>query len=577
MSSTNIIILIVIILVIILGFYIFAMIMRKKTEDRILNLEERKESLFDLPVQEEIDSVKKMHLVGQSQTIFREWNQKWIDLSSNSFADLENHIFAAEQLNDSFHFFRARESAADSEGQIEVMEQEAEAIRKGVAQLTEQEQRNSNKIQESLDLYQELRNDITDNANDYGTVITEIEKQLDNIETEFSQFVTLNSTGDPIEAAEVLETAEEHTIALRSIAEQIPGFIEKIDNEIPKQLSELQEAYEKFKEEEYILPDSINVDEKFEALQDTEKEAKEFLEQFELEKVENEIENVQGKIEELYTIFEKEYGARRNVEKRTGVLKEYIEHTRLNNKNLLLEIDHVTQSYVLSGNEKGYVRGYQEHLDTLSEDVNKLIEEVEAKKAPYSVLSRKVNNIVDTLEDIEKNQLKISNLLAGLKDEEKAAQEIADKFDSELRTIKRYVEKKNLPGLPKDYLDLFFMTGDRIQNLFKELGRVRINIDTINHLVDVSTEDMHVLKEATDNLIDHAILAEQLIQYANRYKATDERVALGISRALRFFDQEQNYNASFDEISKTLELAEPNAVERISHVYFKDKVKPEYR
>ena len=577
MSSTFIIILIVVLVAILLGFYIFAMVMRKKTENRVLNLEERKEHLFDLPVQEEIDAIKKMHLVGQSQTIFREWNQKWIDLSSNSFADLENHIFEAEDLNDSFHFFRARESVADSEGQIEVMESEVESIRNGIAKLTEQEKRNSNKIQESLDLYETLRNDITDNTEQYGAVITEIEKQLDNIETEFSQFVTLNSTGDPIEAAEVLETAEEHTIALRSITEQIPGYIEKIEKELPKQISELQEAYDKFKEEAYALPATINVDEKMIEINSTLKHAAGLLEQFELEQVELEITQAQVKIEELYAVFEKEYGARRNVEKRSGVLKEYIEHTRQNNKNLLLEIDHVTQSYILSGNEKGYVRGYQEHLDTLDEEVNHVLSDIEHNTAPYSQLSRKVNAVVETLEDIEKNQLKISNLLIGLKDEEKAAQEIADQFDSELRIIKRYVEKKNLPGLPKDYLDLFFMTGDRIQSLFKELNKVRINIDTINHLVDVSTEDMHVLKEATDNLVDHAILAEQLMQYANRYKTTDERVAVGISRALHLFEANQNYNDSYDEIKKTLELVEPGAAERISRVYFKDKPKPDYR
>ena len=56
-----------------------------------------------------------------------------------SFADLEEHIFEAEQLNDSFHFFRARESVADSEAQIELMEGDVEGIRQGVAQLVEQE------------------------------------------------------------------------------------------------------------------------------------------------------------------------------------------------------------------------------------------------------------------------------------------------------------------------------------------------------------------------------------------------------------------------------------------------------
>lgn len=575
MSST-VIILIVALVVVIIGFYVFAILMRKKTEDRILELEERKETLFDLPVQEEIDAVKKMHLVGQSQTIFREWNQKWIDLSSNSFADLENHIFEAEQLNDSFHFFRARESVADSEAQIELMEEEVQGIRQGVDQLVEQEKRNSNKIQESLDLYDNLRNDITDNADLYGSVITELEKHLANIETEFSQFVTLNSTGDPIEAAEVLETAEEHTIALRAITEQIPAFISKIDKEIPKQLEELQEACDKFIEDDYVLPESINLDDKMNELHQHLVESNALLEQFELDRVETELALIQEKVEEIYAIFEKEYAARRNVEKRSTVLREYIEHIRVNNKNLLLEIDHVTQAYVLSGNEKGYVRGYQEHLEALESDVDEIMESIEGKKLPYSLLSRRVNSVVSALEEMEKNQIKISNTLTGLKDEERAAQEIADRFDSELRTIKRYVEKRNLPGLPKDYLDLFFTTGDRVQNLFKELGRVRINIDTINHLVDVSTEDMHVLKEATTNMTDHAVLAEQLIQYANRYKASNEQVAQGISRALQLFERDRDYDGSFDEISKTLEIAEPGAASRISGVYFKTKQTPDY-
>ena len=51
MSST-IIILLGVLIVIVVGFYVFSMVMRKKTENRILELEERKELLFDLPVQE---------------------------------------------------------------------------------------------------------------------------------------------------------------------------------------------------------------------------------------------------------------------------------------------------------------------------------------------------------------------------------------------------------------------------------------------------------------------------------------------------------------------------------------------
>ncbi|GBG96605.1 septation ring formation regulator EzrA [Lactococcus termiticola] len=575
MSSTIIIVLVVLV-VIILAFYIFAMVMRKKTEDRILDLEERKESLFDLPVQEEMDAVKKMHLVGQSQTMFREWNQKWIDLSSNSFADLEEHIFEAEQLNDSFHFFKARESVNDSEAQIEIMEDEVKAIREGVAELTEQERRNSAKIDNSLDLYEELKAEVSDNSKVYGFTIDEIQKQLANIELEFSQFVTLNSTGDPIEAAEVLDAAEDHTLALRAVTERIPDYITLVEKDYPQQIADVKEAKEKFEDENYVLPESVNLDAELKDIEQLMSLSKASISSFELEDAEAKLDSVSVKIDNIYSTFEKEYASRRSVEKRAKVLDDYIEHAKTNNKNLLLEIDHIMQAYILSGNEKGFVRGYQEHLETLEEDAAEVQKAIEEKAEPDSQLAKRVNAIVLALEEMEKNQLEISNKLVNLKDEEQAAQSIADKFENELHIIKRYVEKQNLPGLPKDYLELFFNTSDRVQNLFKELDKIRINIDTVNHLVDVSTEAMHTLKDATDELISHAVLAEQLMQYANRYKASNDKVAHGIGRAMQLFDG-HNYNGAFDEISRALETAEAGAAERISGVYYNNQPKPDYR
>lgn len=575
--SNTIIIAVVVLVVAVVIFYAISMLMRKKTEDRILELEERKEALFDLPVQEELDAIKKMHLVGQSQTIFREWNQKWIDLSSNSFADLEQHIFEAEELNDSFHFFRARESVDTSEGQIEVMEEEVEAIRNGISQLTDQEKSNTNRIKESLDLYESLRNEIAEEAESYGTAIAEIEKQLNNIETEFQQFVTLNSTGDPIEAAEVLETAEEHTIALRAITERIPRLVSLIDEKYPSDLHELAEAYRRFQDGDFVLPDNFDVEQSIQNTRDQLHEATELLEKFELDRAEESISHIKGDINSLYEVFEKEYAARKGVEKRSSIIKDYIIHTRDNNRNLLLEIDHAMQSYILSENEKGSVRSYQEQLDTLEVETDELLEDIAGKKEPYSNLDRKIKYILGTLEDIERDQLHISEILGSLKSDELLAQNKADKFDNDLRIIKRYVEKRNLPGLPKDYLDLFFMTSDRIQTLFKELNKVRINIDAINHMVLVSEKDMDRLKDTTDLLIAHATLAEQLMQYANRYKSTDERIALGVQRALQLFDRDRDYNRSFDEISRTLELVEAGAAERIAGVYESTKDKPDYR
>lgn len=59
-------------------------------------------------------------------------------------------------------------------------------------------------------------------------------------------------------------------------------------------------------------------------------------------------------------------------------------------------------------------------------------------------------------------------------------------------------------------------------------------------------------------------------------KLANEQVAQGISRALQLFENSRDYDGSFDEISKTLELVEPGAASRISGVYFKNKPTPDY-
>lgn len=87
--------------------------------------------------------------------------------------------------------------------------------------------------------------------------MAEIDKQMKNIETEFSQFVALNSSGDPVEAAEVLDRAEEHTIALGQITEQIPAIVAKLEDDFPDQLDDLESGYRRLLEENYHFPEKI--------------------------------------------------------------------------------------------------------------------------------------------------------------------------------------------------------------------------------------------------------------------------------------------------------------------------------
>ncbi|MFX3703654.1 septation ring formation regulator EzrA, partial [Streptococcus suis] len=60
-------ILIVSIVIILIIAYVACLSVRKRNDNLLVALEERKEELFNLPVHEEVEAVKALHLIGQSQ------------------------------------------------------------------------------------------------------------------------------------------------------------------------------------------------------------------------------------------------------------------------------------------------------------------------------------------------------------------------------------------------------------------------------------------------------------------------------------------------------------------------------
>ena len=151
MSSGLIILIIFIGFVLVVGYFV-AVLLRKRNEALLAALEERKEQLYNLPVNDEVEAVKNMHLIGQSQVAFREWNQKWVDLSLNSFADIENNLFEAEGYNNSFRFLKAKQAIRSIESQIELIDEDIKAIRQALAELKEQEEKNSGRVVHALDI-----------------------------------------------------------------------------------------------------------------------------------------------------------------------------------------------------------------------------------------------------------------------------------------------------------------------------------------------------------------------------------------------------------------------------------------
>ena len=570
MSNGQLIYLMVAIAVILILAYVAVIFLRKRNVSRLTALEERKEELYNLPVNDEVEAVKNMHLIGQSQVTFREWNQKWVDLSLNSFADIENNLFEAEGYNNSFRFFKAAHQIDQIESQIDLIEEDIAAIRNALSELEKQESKNSGRVLHALDLFENLQHTVAENSEQYGKALPEIEKQLENIQSEFSQFVTLNSSGDPVEAAAILDSTENHILALTHIVDRVPALVETLTKELPEQLEDLEEGYRKLLDANYHFTET-DIESRFQLLHESLKNNQENIRQLELDNAEYENTQIQEEINALYDIFTREIAAQKVVESLLSTLPTYLNHLKENNQVLVQDLERLNKTYLLPESDGNHVRRLQAELSGLDTAITEATEDQTEPTQAYSVLEEQLEMLQSNLKDIEDEQVSVSERLAQIEKDDINARQKANVYVNRLHTIKRYMEKRNLPGIPQSFLKLFFTASHNTEDLMAELEQAQVNIESVKRILEIATHDMEALETETYNIVQYATLTEQLLQYSNRYRSFDERIQQAFNEALEIFEKEFDYKASFEKISQALEVAEPGVTNRFVSSYEKTR------
>jgi septation ring formation regulator len=373
-----------------------------------------------------------------------------------------------------------------------------------------------------------------------------------------------------MDARSVLEKAEKRTYEIQKVIDQIPPLFEVLDKVFPKQLKEIKEGYASLIKDHYVFENDV-VQTNVEKLEGKVRSTLMNLEKLEVENVDKLNGEIAKEIDQLYDIMEKEINARHYVNDNKTTVVNFLEHADKNNHLLLIELDHVSQSYVLNNNELGKVRGFQAQMQEMRKEFDAIEEKLKNKDAIFSQVAAFYRESLDQLKDIEEDQIETGQAIKDFAPRERDAIKKIDDYELELRTLKRHVEKQRLPGIPSSYLEFFYVAGERVEELSRELNKIRIDMNHIDRLVSLCEEDISTLKEKTNNLIDSAALTEQMIQHANRYRFSHPEIKNAIDRSLSLFSREYLYEDALDTISAGIERIEPGVTERIRNYYFANK------
>ena len=530
----------------------------------------KKQKLMTVPIADILFTLKNLNLTGQTKRTYETWQATWQTITRFRFPEIEAALVSAEQYTQRLNFVKGSQISNQASQLIEETKAEVDKIYTALQKLLDSEKKNREELEVLQERYASMRKDLLAHSFSFGEALESLEKRLSYLELDFTKFNTLTNEGDHLEAKEVLGRIEAEMQDFEQIVEEVPKYLKEIEEEYEDQVADLKEGYQKMVEEHYQFP-KISIPTEIQKIEEIIAVAREHIKATELEDARQQLDKVAREIDQLYAVMETEIEAKAFVQRNRAQVERKLNQVLQSNRYVNIEVDRVSQNFVLSNNEFNRVQDFAKQLEKEQEAVAYYSKALQNQQVPYSIVKEHYEIVLNTLKEIDENQLSLVNTLTDLSQQEKSIRDGLDVFELDLRNMKRTIEKYHLPGLPKEYLELFFATSSRIEQLSQLMNRVKLDMTEITGLNQTIEDDVEKLDIMTEEIVDHAQLTEYMIQHANRYRLDHPEIDTAIQQALEQFNHFYRYEESLAIIEKALNQVDSGSAQRVRDNYQSEK------
>ncbi len=556
------------ILALVVLFISVSFLRRKKIYEEVDRLETWKVSIMNKPVSEELSKVKDLNMTGQTEELFENWRYQWDDILSTELVGIEEYLFDAEDYVDKYRFKKAKEVLSIADDKLRDIEMKIKSIYDELDDLIGSQAKSVEQNEKLEGKYADLKKQLLNQRHQYGSTTPLLEKELEQIEQLFVEFNEAISNGNYLVARELITQIEEELSGFEAKIEHIPGLLIDCQSVIPSQLAEVETGYKEMLEEGYIL-DHVNLEESLLGLQDKIKQISKLLMETKVMEAKEGIEVIKAEMEELYDQIEKEVLAKHFVVKELPSVEVILSALSSASEKTRQETYVVQESYQLQEEDIQTQRNIEESMLALNDRYEKLSGHLKDQTIAFTVLKEELEDICEQINSLQEIHQQYMDILMALRKDEMAAREQLNTLRKMLFEVKRSIEKSNIPGLPKTIYQDLSLANDQLKAVMDKLEEKPLNIVDVNailHQAVVSVEKCH---EDALEILDHAYLAESIIQYGNRYRSKHPSVHESLVEAEQLF-RNYEYKNALEEAATSLEKVEPGVMKKIEKILEKE-------
>lgn len=560
-----------IILLIAISIYLLTYFLKKKNYTAIDELDSRKKNSQNKLPLDKAKTLDKMMITGQSKEMADTVLQSIEKMEGQTLPHIESLLFEAEQATDRYKFKQAKNYQDQADSELFQVEEETKSYTQTIDELLQREQANLKKIDTIKKKYHEIRKELLAKSFSFGSAINKLEDKLGQMEKLFTSFSDLTASGDHEEAKKVVNQLDKKLNEMEKLMTHIPPILTSINSVYLEELKEIEEGHQELVKQDYVFPEELSIEEEILLVEEKIQKMKDLISNLEVEKTETLQEETEKSIDKLYDAMELEIESKANAQELLNQLAKVYYYVAKQDRELTLEMDRISQSYVLYKDEEKIASDLKQTLDDQKTLIEQIEERLDDKTIAHSEADELLNKAFDQLEECSKSYQSLSDILYSYRKQELSIKADMEEMEMDIREMKRYIESKHLPGLPTNYLDLLFYTTDHIEELAKELARPKLNLEEVINLHKMCEEDCDHLAEQTETVVDNALLTELTSQRLYRHREENPGVIETIKYSEGLFLKEYDYETALKMVREKLESIEPGAFEEVKARYQKEK------
>jgi len=565
LQITLLIIAVVLIVAVMITYFV-----RNKYYSQIDELDEEKNNVLNHAPYDDLKEVAELNISGQSSEVRDQLEEKWRKIESIQYPELENHLFDAEQATDRYRLGESKRHQDAAAEAIDSIKDELQELENSLKEFLEREQANLEKIDDIKERYHEVRKSLLAYSFSFGPASDGFEHKLRLMEDDFTDFSEYTVSGDHEEANKVVERLSEDIDETEEQMEKIPPLLTRIDDVYEEQLDDINQGYEEMVDVGYLIPNDT-IKEDLSALRTDKEDIYGEIRDLNVEAANDKADALAEDIEALYQILEVEINARPQVSSLLDDTKQALYYLQDENRRLIATVKRIEQSYILNHDEAETIEKLDEQVKEQREEYHYLDDRVKHQALPYSVAYKELEDTFETLDNLNDEYSKIADYLDNYRDEELELKNGMLELEQELYAMKRRLENERLPGLPNNYLELFFSASDRVEQLSAELSQAKIQLIDIRKIYQMSAEDVAQLQDMTEEIIRKVELTEIVSQRLYRYKDSHKGILETIRYSESLFSEDYDYDTALRLVREKLENVDPGTYQEIVDTYEQEK------